>query len=142
MIDGSSYSGNWGELYYDAVDITAAPDIEGYYSYYDYPGVSFSASSDWGNIGGYITLLDTVKFNYEDACEYGWREDYEDPVYEGAYDYWNCGRNADLYVVGVRPIADPTAYLVLVTVQVTSDEDFTALERIIDTFDLLDGYLP
>ncbi|MFN2112969.1 MAG: S1C family serine protease [Anaerolineales bacterium] len=136
QIDGSSWSDYWGDLYFDAVDVTAAPDLEGYYSSYGYPGVSFSASADWGNIGGYIMLLDGVKHWFEDACDYGWREKYEDPIYEGAYDYWDCGRDADLYVVGVRPISDPTAYLVLVTVQVTSDEDFEALDRIMNTFDL------
>ena len=87
-------------------------------------------------------LLDGVKHWFEDDCIYEWREKYEDPVYEGAYDYWNCGRYADLYVVGVRPIADPTAYLVLVTIQITSDEDYLALDRIMTTFDLYDGYLP
>jgi len=136
QIDGSAWSDYWGDLYFDAVDITAAPDLEGYYSSYGYPGVSFSASSDWGSIGGYIMLLDGVKYWFEDSCDYGWREKYEDPVYEGAYDYWNCGGNADLYVVGVRPIADPTAYLMLITVQVTSDEDFDALDKIMSTFDL------
>ncbi|MEJ2413105.1 MAG: hypothetical protein P8Y34_08955 [Anaerolineales bacterium] len=136
QIDGTDWSDYWGDLYFDAVDITAAPDLDGYYSSYGYPGVSFSASTDWGDIGGYIMLLDGVKYWFEDACEYGWREKYEDPVYEGAYDYWNCGGNADLYVVGVRPISDPTAYLMLITVQVTSDEDFDALDRIMSTFDL------
>ncbi len=136
QIDGSPWSDYWGDLYFDAVDITAAPDLDGYYSSYAYPGLSFSASEDWGNIGGYIMLLDGVKHWFEDSCDYGWREKYEDPVYEGAYDYWECGRNADLYVVGVRPISDPTSFLVLVTVQVTSDLDYEALERIMNTFDL------
>ncbi len=142
QVDGTPWSDYWGDLSFDAVDITAAPNLEDYFSYYNAPGVSFSASRDWGDIGGYIMLLDGVKHWYEDDCTYNWREKYEDPVYEGAYDYWTCGQNADLYVLGVRPIADPTAYLVLVTVQVTSDEDYSAFERIVNTFDLINGYLP
>ena len=83
---------------------------------------------------GYIMLLDGVKPWFEDDCSYEWREKYEDPVYEGAYDYWECG-STGLYVVGVRPIEDPTGYLMLVEVHVTSDADFEALERIMATFD-------
>lgn len=138
-IDGSEWSANWDDFYFDAVDVTAAPDLEAYYSSYQAPGMSFSASVDWGDIGGYIMLLDGVKNWYEDSCEYQWREKYEDPVYEGAYDYWDCGGGAGLYVIGVRPIEDPTAYLVLVQVQVISDEDSLALDEIVNSFDL---YLP
>ena len=83
-----------------------------------------------------------MKHWYDEYCTWEWRETYVDPVYEGAYDYWDCGRDADVVVVGARPIAAPTAYLVLVQVQMVSDFDWDALERIMDTFDLTDGYLP
>jgi len=142
QIDGSPWSDYWGDLYFDAADITAAPDLDGFLSSYAYSGVSFTASEDWGAIGGYIQLLDGVKSWYEDACTWEWRETYIDPVYEGAYDYWECGRDAGVVVVGARPSAAPTAYLVLVQVQMISDFDVEALERIMDTFDLTDGYLP
>jgi len=142
QIDGALWSDYWGDLYFEAADVIAAPDIDGFLSYYDYPGVRFTASEDWGAIGGYIQLLDGVKHWYEDSCSWEWREDYVDPVYEGAYDFWECGRNVGVVVVGARPIAAPTAYLVLVQVQVIEDIDYDALERIMDTFDLTDGYLP
>ena len=142
QIDGTLWTDYWGDLYFEAADVAAAPDLDGFLSYYDYSGVRFSASEDWGAIGGYIQLLDGTKFWFEDNCTWEWREDYEDPVYEGAYDYWDCGRDSDVVVIGARPSADPTAYLVLVQVQITSDFDFDALERIMDTFDLMDGYLP
>lgn len=138
-IDGSPWEAYWDDLYFEAVDVTAAPDLDAYNSSYGASGMSFSASADWGDIGGYIMLLDGVKAWHEDSCEYGWREKYEDPVYEGAYDYWDCGGGAGLYVIGVRPIDDPTAYLVLVQVQVITDEDSLALDEIVNSFDL---YLP
>ena len=142
QIDGTLWADYWGDLYFEAADVAAAPDLDGFLSYYDYPGVRFSASEDWGAIGGYIQLLDGVKHWYEDNCSWEWREDYVDPVYEGAYDFWECGRDAGVVVIGARPIAAPTAYLVLVQIQVTSDLDIEAMERIMDTFDLVDGYLP
>ena len=63
-------------------------------------------------------------------------------VYEGAYDFWECGRDIDVVVVGARPISAPTAYLVLVQVQMVSDFDWEALERIMDTFDVFESSLP
>ncbi len=142
QIDGSLWSDYWGDLYFEAADIAAAPDLDGFFNYYDYSGVRFSASEDWGAIGGYVQLLDSIKWMYEENCSWEWRETYVDPVYEGAYDFWECGRDAGVVVIGARPIANPTAYLVLVQVQVITDFDVEALERIMDTFDLTDGYLP
>lgn len=145
QIDGSLWSDYWGDLYFEAADLVAAPDVDGFLNYYDYPGIRFSASEDWGEIGGYIQLLDGIKWMYEENCSWEWRESYVDPVYEGAYDYWDCGRNADVIVIGVRPISAPTAYLMLIQIQVESidyDYDVAIIERIMDTFDLMDGYLP
>lgn len=142
QIDGYLWTEYWGDLYFEAANVIAAPNIEDFLGFYGYSGVSFAASRDWGAIGGYIQLLDGTKFWFEEDCTYEWREDYVDPVYEGAYDFWDCGRDAGYVVIGVRPIADPTAYLVLVEIQVTSDFDVDAMERIMDTFDLVDGYLP
>ncbi|MCK5794889.1 MAG: trypsin-like peptidase domain-containing protein [Anaerolineales bacterium] len=145
QINGEVWSDYWGDLYFEAADVAAAPDLDEYFSRYDYPGIRFSASEDWGAIGGYIQLLEGIRYIYEDNCTWEWRETYEDPVYEGAYEYWDCGRDADVIVIGVRPIAAPTAYLVLVQVQVSSinaDFDLEIIDRIMSTFDLTDGYLP
>jgi serine protease Do len=142
QIDGALWTEYWGDLYFEAASVVAAPDLDAFYSSYAASGVNFAASEDWGNIGGYIGLLDGTKHWFQDSCTIVEREDYEDPVYEGAYDIWDCGRNAQVVVIGVRPIADPTAFLALVQVQVTEDADYDALERIIDSFDLIDGYLP
>ncbi|MGB2962421.1 MAG: trypsin-like peptidase domain-containing protein [Anaerolineales bacterium] len=143
QIDGTVWEDYWGDLYFVAARVIAAPDIDGFLTSYDYSGVRFSASRDWGAIGGYIQLLDGVKYWYEDDCTLEYREEYEDSVYEGAYDFWECSRgNSANIVIGARPMADPTAYLALVEIQVVTDADIDAMERIMDTFDLVDGYLP
>jgi serine protease Do len=145
QVNGEIWADYWGDLYFEAADVAAAPDLDGFFSRYDYPGIRFSASEDWGNIGGYLQLLEGIRYVYEDNCSWEWREDYEDPVYEGAYEYWDCGRDSDVIVIGVRPIAAPTAYLILVQVQVSSinsDFDLEVIDRIMSTFDLTDGYLP
>jgi serine protease Do len=143
QIDGTIWSEYWGDLYFDASRVAVAPDLDGFVSSYYYSGMRFSASKDWGAIGGYIGLLDGVKYWFEDDCTWEGREKYEDPVYEGSYDFWDCGSDYWNVVIGVRPISDPTAYLVLVEIQGTSDFDFDAMGRIMDTFDLVDSsYLP
>ncbi len=142
QLDGTLWTEYWGDLYFEAADITAAPDLDEFFSFVDSSGVQFSASEDWGEIGGYIQLLDVTINWFEDVCDYQWRESYEDPVYEGAYDYWDCGNDTGVVIIGARPISDPLAYLVLVQVQVVTDFDFDALERIMDTFDVSKSSLP
>jgi hypothetical protein len=78
--------------------------------------------------------LDFTQTWFNENCEYNGREDYDDTVYRGAYDYWICG-DAELILVGAYPIDDPSAFLVMVTIQLTPDDDVTTLERILNTFD-------
>jgi len=137
--DGRIWSDTWGDLPFDAANITAAPDLDAFNNYYSGPGVSYSASRDWGKLGGYIQLLDATQ-NWYDTCSLDGRYDYEDAVFEGKYDVWEC-TGATVFVLSARPIADPTAYLVLVQVQIVSDADLEALEKILDSFDV-GGVLP
>lgn len=135
-IDGTAWSDYWGEEYYEALDVSAAPNLEDFLSYYDATGVSLTVSSDWAQIGDYNALLDFTQTWFEGNCEYNGREPYDDSVYQGAYDYWICG-DTELILVGANPIENPTAFLVLVTVQLTPDDDLETLERILNTFDYL-----
>ncbi len=142
QIDGILWTEYWGDLFFEAANVIAAPNLDDFLNYYEASGIDYAASKDWGAIGGYIQLLDATKHWFEETCDYEWREDYEDPVYEGAYDYWYCGNDAGIVIIGARPISDPSAYLVLVQVQVLTDFDFDALDRIMETFDVDYGYLP
>ncbi len=144
QIDDALWENTWGTLSFRAASVIATTNFDDYNNWAA-PGVWFSASEDWGNIGGYIQLLDGVKGWYEDDCELDGRYDYgeDDPVFEGGYDLWtDCG-DADSIniVIGARPKSDPLAYLVLVQVQVLSDADLEALDQILATFDQV-GPLP
>ena len=135
-VDGSSFTDNWGEIMFDAIDVTAAPNLQDFWDYYDSPGVSLTVSSDWAAIGDAEMLLDwTATWGHQD-CDYDGRDSYQDPVFEGVYDYWFCG-DSDLIFIAANPIEDPTAFLVLVTIQLTPQEEDAILERIIDTFDYI-----
>jgi serine protease Do len=77
-------------------------------------------------------LLDA--FDYGESCTFDNRYEYPDPVYTGFYDLWtNCdGTGTLLVVLGVEP--EDGSYLALVVVQVVSEADLDALDRIMDSF--------
>jgi serine protease Do len=145
-LDGGLWENTWGNQAFKAASVVATTDWEGYNNFSS-PGVWFAASEDWGNLGGYVQLLDGVKGWYRDDydCDFVERGEYgdEDPVFEGGYDIWeDCGDGgASVIVIGARPKDDPFAYLVLVQVQIMGEADFEALDQILATFDRV-GSLP
>lgn len=140
-INGKLWESDWGDIHFVAADIQAAPDLDDFNAYYSAPGVDFAASKDWGKIGGYVQLLDGTRHWYQDDCDLDGRYDYEDMAYEGKYDLWNCGADSVVIVLSARPISDPLAYLTLVQVQIATDADLDALDKIMNTFDVI-GNLP
>lgn len=140
QVDGSVWVG--GDTTYGA-SITASADLEAFtYGYYQ-PGVFFAASDEIAKLGGYVQLLDVYRDSYMTDCELADRYDYEDSAFEGKYDlFTNClGEGNVLMILSARPISDPSAYLVLLIVNMISDSDFDALDQILATFDVV-GYLP
>lgn len=142
QIDDTIWENTWGSTSFKAASVIATTNFDDYNNWAA-PGVWFSASEDWGNIGGYIQLLDGVKDWYSTDCDFEGRYDYgaDDPVFEGGYDVWkNCGAAGSVnIIVGARPKSDPLSYLVLVQVQVLSDADLDALDTILRTFDRVGG---
>jgi serine protease Do len=141
-IDGSAWTAKWtldnGSVYnFSAASISASTDLAAYNSGYDTPGVFFAASTDLAKIGGYIQLLEGVRPWYQSDCTNKGTYDYKDTVYEGKYDVWiDCGPNNNMVVsLAVRPITDPTGFLMLIEVKITSSADLDALDHILATFD-------
>jgi len=146
--DGSYWEEVWTidgvENPFTAAAITASPNIDAYNNGWETPGLFFTASTEWANLGGFVNLLDGVRGWYENDCELN--SDYavySDALYEGKYAVWeNCGGTGNkVVVVAARPIDYPTAFLILVEVKVTSDADLEALDRILQTFEVV-GTLP
>lgn len=129
--------GNGSLLDFVAADLVAAPSLDDFYDWTG-PGVDFSASRQWGDIGGYLQLLDGTEHWYIDDCEKDERSEYEDEAFEGAYDWWIC-EYVDIVVIAVRPIVDPTAYLALIQVNMQTEVDFDALDEITATFDVINS---
>ena len=137
-INGEIWNDTWGNLSFTAADVIATPNFDNYSNSWGAPGVRFSASADWGNIGGYIQLLDATADWFVNCSKIG-RYNYEDPVYEGSFDVWDCGVDADVIVISARPIQNKTAYLSLVQIQLGEDwgdsDDAVAI-HISETFDI------
>lgn len=140
-VQGTYWEADWGDLHFVAANVIAAPDANAFLNTYGAPGVDFAASKDWGAIGGYVELLDGTRHWYEEDCDLDGRYDYEDPVYEGRYDWWICGTESDLIVLAARPIEDPFAYLTLVQIQLVTEDDIDAMTAILESFDVV-GSLP
>ncbi len=124
--------------------IYASADIDGFLSTWNEPGLIFNVSDDLARLGGYIQLLDIITEGFTDACKFDGRYDYEDPFYRGKYDlYTNCGGpgGAWFIVLTAVPNDNSNAFLILVEVQILSDADLDALDRILKTFDVV-GALP
>ncbi len=124
--------------------VYAARDLDAFLNTWDEPGVIFNVSNDLARLGGYVQLLDIVSADFREACELDGRYDYEDPLYRGRYDYYvNCGGPGGAWylILSAVPIDNPQDALILVEVQIISDADLAALDRILGTFQIV-GVLP
>jgi serine protease Do len=84
-----------------------------------------------------IALLDEVRPTLMQQCSYEGRQPYQDPVYTGSYDvYGSCGGlGAKFIVIGAVPPA--REFVMRVQVQVNGERDLEALDRIINTFQVV-----
>ncbi len=144
----SDYRGaNWTDADGNVIGaaLSASPNLDEFLGGWEVPGVFFGVSDEVARWGGYIQLLDFYREDFSSVCTYEGRVEYgdNDPIFEGAYDlFTNCGDSSNVFVVlSARPKTDPTAYLVLVQIQIITDADLEALDRIFATFNVI-GALP
>ncbi|MEO1065419.1 MAG: S1C family serine protease [Actinomycetota bacterium] len=116
------------------LDVRAASSLQDYADFYDTPGVQFTASVAPEFLNATPgALLDSVT-TWSGGCTFIERAPFDDGIYFGEFDFFqNCGGgNASAVVVAVQP-ADG-AYAVLLAVQVVSDADLEAADRILRSF--------
>ncbi len=134
-----------GSPWFDSGDvigasIRASSDLDAFDNWL-VPGVIFSASDDLAELGGYIQVLDIYRQDYIDSCEFVERVDYDDPLYRGKYDFYEkCGGSGgpDFLVLSAVPKDDQFAFIIVVRITITSDEDWDALFAILDSFTVID----
>ena len=134
-----------GDLFTDndgspmGASITAAADLDAFGSAFDVPGVLFIASRQLAQNYNEETLLNEVALDTSCASFEG-RYDYDDGLYTGYYDlYTGCGDGG--VVVQVAAVPEDRSYIMLVSIQVMTDADLEAVDRIFASF-IVQGDLP
>ena len=139
--DGSNWDSTWtinGKAYdFTAQTLTASPDLNAYDNGWDTKGIFIATSQDWGKMGGYANLLEGVESFYTE-CTPKTAQSYKDNTYEGQMVlYTKCGPNkANAIVMALRPVKNPTAYLVLFEMKYTTQADLDELDAIVSTADV------
>lgn len=128
-------SGTWtsdGQEVEGGIALSAAPNLEAYTNDWTTPGMFLGASRALAQQMGPGDLLD--QYSFESSCVYDGREDYADALYTGMYDVWtSCGGTDTVFFV-VAFLPEDGSFLGMVQVQVVTEADLEALDRIIDTF--------
>lgn len=119
--------------------ISASPDVSAFSGGWETPGVLFGVSRSLIADTNEQAILDT--YTYNNSCTYGGRQPYEDALYTGYFDTWeNCGGgDTTYYTIAFAP--EDRAFVGLVGIQVVSEADSAALDRILDTFQVV-GNIP
>lgn len=116
--------------------ITAAANINRFYSSWTEPGMLFIASELLAEGLSAEELLDF--FDFSGDCAFDDRYNYSDPVYAGVYDIWfDCG-GTDTILVSLAAMPDEADYSIYILIQVVTDADLDALDRILATFLVVD----
>ncbi|MGX5681011.1 S1C family serine protease [Schumannella luteola] len=129
----------WSETFGDPISIiggqylsiTATPDLDGYMSGFEVPGVTVAATQDTS--GGIQPALDAYA-DFSDVCATTEPGDYDDGLYAGQYLYFTgCGGTADFLLLST--MSADGSHLLLVTVQMLSDADKSEnLQQILSSF--------
>lgn len=135
--------GPWGEDPNDplGVAVRAAPNLDSYFNSWGTPGVFFGASfslveglseAERRNLPD--DVLDLDAFDYSGSCTLDSRREYSDPLYAGKYNLWtNCG-DAEAVFIELAVLPEDLSFFILVDVQVITEADLEALDRILNSF--------
>lgn len=123
--------------------ISASADLDQFNNSWTESGMFFGVSDELAKWGGYVQLLDIVRKDFMDSCKYEGRTDYKDAVFHGKYDLFSkCGdQNTWFLVLTAVPTENSSRYLILLEMQITQDADLDAVDRILNSFNVI-GALP
>jgi serine protease Do len=121
--------------------ISAAGDLAAFYETWSEPGVFFGASRVLAQTMNEQNMLDHDANDFSGDCNYEGRDQYQDAVYTGLYDYYtNCGGVGTSLIV-LSAVPENRGFLILLQVQVVSQADLEALDNILSSFEVV-GALP
>jgi serine protease Do len=113
--------------------LIASTSVDGFTGDWSTPGVFFGSTSQLG--ADPIAVLDS--YDLSDQCTFDSRVDYEDALYTGAYDIWSgCGGGNTAFVI-LSAVPEDASFVALLQVQIVSTADEEALNRILNSFIVL-----
>jgi serine protease Do len=139
-VDGAPYEGINGAAF---ASIWAAPNIQEFNESWGTPGVKFNVTGEKEKVGGHVQMLEAYRSTpFLANCTLDDRYEYNDGVYRGFFDYYEqCGGTSDYLILAAVPIQDVGDILVFVEIQIVSQADLDAADRILQTFNIV-GTLP
>ena len=113
------------------LQLSASPDLDGFWDGWDTPGVLFSASTALADYSPdeFLDLMGDVE-----ACTFDGRFDYDDGYYSGVLAQWSdCGETGSFfYIVVATP--DDGSHLALVEMIEPTVEDRAGVEAVLNSF--------
>lgn len=113
--------------------ILASTDQQAWRDTFDVPGVLFVKLGPTDDIPA--TLLEYGDFS--GTCTDLGLVDYSDPVFTGQYQVWDACSGTPTAVVVLAAVPADNSYTALMMVQIVSDADLDALDRIFQTFNVI-----
>lgn len=131
-IDGSGFTDDSGRPF---VGVLASPDIASFQESWDTPGVAIYASSEAVSPDAPQQLIDAMTTSMAaDGCVQQSADAYEDGMHEGLFSYWtDCG-GTQTAAIAVAANSVDGKYVILVTMQVITEADLVAVDRVLGTF--------
>ena len=125
----------------DGTGIAAAPNLEDFTNTWGTPGVQIAAWAMSGRDFDPAEMLDVNRHSFLDACTEGERQDYDDGLYTGLYQTFSaCGDTETEYVM-IAAAPPDALFEVFVQMQIVTSADLDALDRVIQTFQVV-GEVP
>lgn len=131
-VDGSSFTDDAGNPFYG---VMASPDLAGFQNDWNTPGVAIYASSTAVSADAPQVLIDAMTSSMSaDGCVQASADAFEDGMHTGLFSYWTGCGGTETAAIAVAANSNDGKYVILVTMQVITEADLVAVDRVLGTF--------
>jgi len=120
--------------------ISASSNLDEFWNTFSTAGIFFGASTILAQSFDEAGFLDSLT-DFSDDCTYEGRFEYEDAIYTGLYDWYSGCGDVGSEIVNIVAAPESREFIIWVQTQIVTEADLEALDRIIDSFQVV-GDLP
>ena len=123
-----------------APSITVSANVDNFWSEWTEPGLFFGVSAELAERASIEVLLQSISddIGLDTACEYAGRFDYSDALYTGQYDLYRDCDGKGVFYISLAALPEDGSFLISVQVQLLTQADAEVLDRVLDSFIVLD----